>query len=294
MTERSNACARRSAFRAFGENPYRSAAGPYREGVELWLVRDVPAWLVGSVLIVGLPAATLGLDMLLHRKLTHQRLGPHNDVTGVIVSVVGVAYAIVIGLCVVSLWEGYTAAKDNSREAATSLTALVPGGAVFDAEVQQRIRDGVIRYETDIVADWQSRREEGAERRRTADLAELTATVGALQATTEPQRAYIRDAIERIGRAEVYHHDSDAEANDQRMSNVMWFGVLLSTAAIMAMSLFFGLDDGAVRRILLVLVSAVIATNLFLVIEMNYPYYGSFAVTPDAYEQVIEDLRADR
>ena len=92
----------------------------------------------------------------------------------------------------------------------------------------------------------------------------------------------------------MYHHDSDAEANDQRMSNVMWFGVLLSTAAIMAMSLFLGLADGTVRRILLVLSGAVIATNLFLIIEMNYPYYGSFAVTPDAYEQVITDLRMDR
>jgi hypothetical protein len=262
--------------------------------VELWLVRDVPAWLVGLLLIVGLPAVTLGLDVLIHRTLPHKRLGPHNDVTGVIVSVVGVAYAIVIGLCVVSLWEGYTAAKDNSRDEATSLTALVAAGAVFDAQVQQQIRDDVVRYESDIVADWHARLEQGAERRRTADLAELTATIGALQPTTESQRAYIRDAIERIGRAEVYHHDSDAEANDQRMSNVMWFGVLLSTAAIMAMSLFFGLDDGAVRRILLVLSSAVIATNLFLIVEMNYPYYGSFAVAPDAYEQVITDLRMDR
>jgi len=262
--------------------------------VELWLVRDLPAWLVGALLIVGLPAVVLGMDLLIHRALPHQRLGPHNEVTGVIVSVVGVAYAIVIGLCVVSLWEGYTAAKDTSRDEAANLTALVPAGAVFDAQVQRKISDDVVRYETDIVTDWRARREQGAERRRTADLSEITATITTLQPTTESQRAFVREAIERIGRAEVYHHDSDAEADDQRMSDVMWFGVLLSTTAIVAMSLFFGLDDGAVRRILLVLASAVIATNLFLIIEMNYPYYGSFAVTPDAYEQVITDLRRDR
>jgi hypothetical protein len=262
--------------------------------VELWLVRDVPAWLVGTLLIVGLPAVILGLDVVIHRRLPHQRLRPHNEVTGVIVSVVGVAYAIVIGLCVVSLWEGYTAAKDNSRDEAASLTALVPAGAVFGPEVQQRITDDVVRYESDIVTDWQTRRAEGSERRRTADLAELTATIGALDATTEPQRAFVLDAVERIGRAEVYHHNADAEADDQRMSSVMWLGVLLSTAAMIGMSLLFGLDDNALRRVLLVLVGTVIATNLFLIIEMNYPYYGSFAVTPDAYEQVIADLRTDR
>ncbi|GIJ06106.1 bestrophin-like domain [Spirilliplanes yamanashiensis] len=262
--------------------------------MELWLVRDVPAWLVGAVLILGLPAITLGLDAVIHRRLPHQRLGPHNEVTGVIVSVVGVAYAIVIGLCVVSLWEGYTAAKDTSRDEAAQLTALVPAAAVFGPDVQRTISDEVVRYESDIITDWEVRREEGAERRRTADLAGLTATVGALQPVTEPQRAFVRVAVERIGAAEVYHHDSDAEADDQRMSSVMWLGVLLSTAAIMAMSLFFGLADNAVRRILLALSSAVIATNLFLIIEMNYPYYGSFAVRPDAYEQVVEDLRRER
>ncbi|MEV4702904.1 hypothetical protein [Actinoplanes sp. NPDC049316] len=262
--------------------------------MELWLVRDVPAWLVGTVLIIALPAVTLGLDRLIRRTLPHKRLGPHNEVTGVIVSVVGVAYAIVIGLCVVSLWEGYTDAKDNSRDEAANLAALIPAGAVFGPATQQKITDDVIRYESDIVADWHTRREQGPERRRTADLDELTATVGALQATTEAQRAFVLDAVERIGRAEAYHHDSDAEADDQRMSDVMWLGVLLSTAVIIAMSLFFGLDDNMLRRILLVLCSAVIATNLFLIIEMNYPYFGSFAVTPDAYEQVIADLRTGR
>jgi hypothetical protein len=254
----------------------------------------VPAWLVAILLIGGLPAVTLGLDLLIHRRLPHRRLGPHNDVTGVIVSVVGVAYAIVIGLCVVSLWEGYTAAKDNSRDEAANLTALVPAGAVFGTQVQQRITDDVIRYESDIAADWRNRTEQGPERRRTADLGALTATIGALQPTTEAQRAFVLDAVERIGRAEVHHHDADIEADDQRMSGVMWFGVLLSTAAIIAMSLFFGLDDNALRRTLLALSSAVIATNLFLIVQMNYPYYGSFAVAPDAYEEVVTDLRRDR
>lgn len=260
--------------------------------MELWLVRDVPTWLVAVILIGGLPAVTLGLGRLINRRLPHRRLGPHNDVTGVIVSVVGVAYAIVIGLCVVSLWEGYTAAKDSSRDDASNLAALAAASGVFGADVQQRITADVVRYESDVVTDWHVRREEGPERRRTADLGLLTATVGALQPETEAQRAFVLEAVERIAQAEVYHHNADTEANDQRMSGVMWFGVLLSTAAILAMSLFFGLDDNALRRTLLVLCSAVIATNLFLIVQMNYPYFGSFAVSPDAYEEVVADLRA--
>ena len=262
--------------------------------VELWLVRDVPAWLVAAVLIIGIPALTLGLDVLIHRTLPHRRLLQHNEVTGVLVSVVGVAYAIVIGLCVVSLWEGYTDAKNAVREEAASMAALVPASVVFDDATRLAVTDSVIRYESALVDDWEARHQEGAERERTADLREIATLVGSLRPETDAQRAFVHHAVDRVGRAELYHHDSNAEADDSRMSPAMWFGVLVSTAAVLTMCLFFGLDDGFVRRVLLITVSAVIATNLFLVVEMNYPYYGSFAVPPDAYQSVVDELRQER
>lgn len=262
--------------------------------MDLWLVRDVSPWLVGAVLILGLPFLTLCLDMLFHRMMPHARLYQHNEVTGVVVSVVGVAYALVIGLCVVSLWDGYTSAKDTVRDEAASLTALVPNSIVFDAQIQRTVMAEIIRYESDLVNDWQTRLDEGSDRERTADLDRLATFVGNLRPTTDAQRAFMADALQKIGRAEQFHHDNDAEADDQRVSGVMWFGVLTSTAAIISMLLFFGLADTVVRRALLGLASAVIATNLFLIIEMSYPYYGSFAVRPDAYQQVIEDLRRGR
>jgi hypothetical protein len=262
--------------------------------VELWLVRDVPAWLVGIALIVGLPLAVLGLDVLIHRTMSHRRLDPHNAVTGVIVSVVGVAYAIVIGLCVVSLWDGYTAAEDTVRDEAVNLTALVPASAVFDATTQRRITEDIVRYEKDLVTDWNARHDEGLAGDRVADLGRLTGTIGALQPSTEAQKAFVHRAVDAVARAEQYRHESRAEADDQRMADVMWIGVLISTAAILGMCLFFGLSDELLRRILLTLSSAVIATNLFLIVEMNYPYYGSFSVTPTGYERTIAELEQGR
>ena len=122
--------------------------------MELWLVRDVPAWLVGLVAVAGLPAVTLAFDVLVHRRLPHDRLRRHNDVTGVIVATVGVAYAIVIGLCVVSLWEGYKDAQDTVRSEAVSLTPLAAGSAVFGADVQRSVVGEIIRYEQDIIDGW--------------------------------------------------------------------------------------------------------------------------------------------
>jgi len=259
--------------------------------VELWLVRDVPAWLVGMVVVAGLPALTLALDMLVHRRLSHRRLRRHNEVTGVIVATVGVAYAIVIGLCVVSMWEGYKDAQDTVRNEAIALTPMVAGSAVFGADTQRSITAEIVRYEQDIVDGWKDHRGAGADSRRIAQLDRLTRVVGALQPQTEPQRAFVQDALRTVGHAEQLRQQAKAEADDRQMSPVMWIGVLAATTGLLALCPFFGLEDNVVRRILLGLAAAVIATNLYLVVELNFPYYGSFAVDPDAYRTVIENLR---
>ncbi|WP_433062112.1 hypothetical protein [Dactylosporangium sp. CS-033363] len=258
--------------------------------MELWLVRDVPAWLVGLVLVAGLPALTLVWDAVVHRQLPHTRLKRHNEVTGVIVATVGVAYAIVIGLCVVSLWEGYKDAQDTVRQEAVALTPLVPGSVVFGSSAQAQIRAEIVRYQQDIIAGWPAHRNAEPDPRRIADLDHLTSVVAALQPATEAQRAYVVDALRTIGQAEALRQAAKSEADDRQMSPVMWIGVLAATVALLGLCPLFGLDDTSVRRVLLGLAAAVIATNLYLVVEMNFPYYGSFSVGTDAYRAVVAAL----
>jgi hypothetical protein len=257
----------------------------------IWLVRDAPVWLVGGLLIGGLPAAMLGLDALIHRTMPHRRLGRHNAVTGVIVSVVGVAYAVIIGLCVVSLWDGFNDAEHTIRAEAANLTALVPSSAVFGPDAQRRITAEIISYEQDLVNEWSGSERGLPGRRSAADLGRLAELVNTLQPATVAQQSFVDDAIKRIGLGQQLRQQALSEAEHQQMSGVMWLGVLSSTLAILCLCVFFGLDDAALRRVLLILCSAVIATNLFLIVQMNYPYYGTFSVTPASYRQVVKDLR---
>lgn len=256
-------------------------------------MRDVPAWLVGIVLVVGLPVVMLTLDVLLHRAVPHRRLARYNVVTGVIVSVVGVAYAIIIGQCVVSLWAGINEAEDTVSAEAANLAGLVPVSRVFGTATQHLIADEIIRYQRDLVDEWHERQRGEPGSRGSADLDRLVDTVESLRPTTTAQQAFVTLAVDRIDQGRQLRQRSLAEAEDRQMSTVMWIGVLGTTAAILCLCLFFGLDDSVLRRVLLSLSSAVIATNLFLIVQMNFPYYGSFSVTPAGYEQVIGDLRRD-
>jgi len=203
-----------------------------------------------------------------------------------------VAYAVVIGLCVVSLWEGYKDAQDTVRAEAVALTPLIAGSATFGPEVQREVTTEIARYERDIIEGWERHLGERPNARRIADLERLTALIARLEPATEAQRAFVTEAVRTVGQAESLRQAAKSEADDRQMSPVMWLGVLTATVALLALCPLFGLDDPPVRRTLLTLVSAVIATNLYLVVEMNFPYYGSFSVGPDAYRAVLAALGA--
>jgi len=59
---------------------------------------------------------------------------------------------------------------------------------------------------------------------------------------------------------------------------------------VLGLCLTCGVRDGVLRRVLLVGVTATVGINLFLVVELNYPFYGSVSIQPDAYANVVAAL----
>lgn len=257
----------------------------------LWFVRNVPSWLVAVLLIAGLPAVMLGLDRLIHRRMPHRRLGRHNEVTAAVVSTVGVFYGVMISLCVVWLWDGVTEVEETTRAEAANLAALVPASRVFDAATERRVAGAVIEYNTDLVRRWDLRREGHPNAQVTADLHRIVDTIRPLRPTTTAQQSFVEDAVVRLVRAQELRQQSLLEARRQQMSPALWFGVIGMTTMFLVLLLLFGLDDPVLRPSLIVLATGVVAINLFLIVQMNYPYYGTFAVGPDSYRDVLDDLR---
>ena len=65
------------------------------------MVTAVPVWLLGVLLIVGMPAAAVGAQLGIRRTWPHLLEGEHNDVAGFIIAVVGVIYAVLLAFVVI-------------------------------------------------------------------------------------------------------------------------------------------------------------------------------------------------
>ena len=69
---------------------------------------DLPIWLTGLLLIVVLPAVVVAGQAALRRAWPALLEGDHNEVTGFIIAVVGVIYAVLLGFVVIVSWENST------------------------------------------------------------------------------------------------------------------------------------------------------------------------------------------
>jgi hypothetical protein len=240
--------------------------------------------------LVGLPALMLLLQVMVGRIAPHWQRGRHNDVAGVMLSAAVVVYSVAIGLCVVTLWGKLDDAHRATEAEATNLAALAESSRVFDAGVQDRIRDGVIAYNRDVVAGWTLRIRGDSVPAVKADLDALAGVVAGLTPATEAQRAFVDDAVARLARASELRTVAVRSARDQQLPDILWIAVLGGSAVVLALCLTCGVRDGVLRRILLAGVAATVGINLFLVVQLNYPFYGQIRVGPDSYSNVVTEL----
>jgi hypothetical protein len=68
--------------------------------------------------------AAVGGLILVKRLVPPARRQEHNDVAGFIYAVLGVAYAVLLGLMVVAVWQDWQAAKDTATDEANELAAV--------------------------------------------------------------------------------------------------------------------------------------------------------------------------
>jgi len=255
-----------------------------------WLAGEVPEWVAALCFLVVLPTVMVFVQIWLHRRFAQLRNGESNDVAGIMLSAAVVAYSIAVGLCVVTLWGKVDEAHRATEAEATNLLALAGGSGVFGTTAQDQIRDGVIAYNTDVVDHWSERIHGNASEAVRNDLNGLVTTVGALRPETDAQQAFVENAVVRLGRAVELRATSVRLAQEQQLPGVLWIAVLGGSVIVLALSLTCGVRDSTMRGILLAGVTVTVGINLFLVVELNYPFYGDISIGPDSYRDVVATL----
>ncbi|MEU3745689.1 MULTISPECIES: DUF4239 domain-containing protein [Streptomyces] len=251
-------------------------------------------WLVLTLAMAAACAVVLTIVVINHRRIPEDDDPSETpDVIEYMTMMIGVIYAIVLGLAIAGVWEARGAAQETVRQEAQAMHEISARAEVYPLDVRTKIRADVDAYVAYVVdEEWAYMSENG----------ELSEEGTALMEKVRRSVTDYQPADDFEGQAYQPLVDQVAAADDARgargqnagatMPGVVWFGLIIG--ALVTVGLIFTLQIRRTGRELLLagLFSVLIAFLLFLIWDFDAPFGRGISATAtpftDLFPQVTE------
>src|ERR671920_2585388 len=173
------------------------------------------------IVAVATIIAVVGL-VLVQRLVSTERRKEHNDVAGFIYAVVGVSYAVLLGLMLIAVWEQWNEAEVTSTEEANELAGIFWYAHALPQPEGRRIQELARSYAQVVVEEeWPLMEQGGASSKAWDSLDELRGAVLGLDPPTATQQtpysqARYNEVLDHPFRGDVRIHPDALEQDLER------------------------------------------------------------------------------
>ncbi|WP_206503049.1 bestrophin-like domain [Streptomyces chrestomyceticus] len=249
-------------------------------------------WLVLTIAIAAVCAVVLTITVLKQRRIGEDDDPSETpDVIEYMTMMVGVVYAIVLGLAIAGVWEARGAAGDTVRTEAQALHEVSERVRVYPEATRDRIRADVDAYVSYVVhKEWPAMAERGEVTERGGELLDkVRADVTDYRPRDDYESQSYQPLLDQVAAADDARN-ARADSIDPTLPPVVWFGLI--TGAVITIGLIFTLQIRRSARELLMaaLFSALIAFLLFLVWDFDAPFSRGITTAADAFTDLFPDV----
>jgi hypothetical protein len=212
---------------------------------------------------------------------------PHNDVAGFIYAVVGVAYAVLVGLILIAVWEQWEAAKITADDEASEVAEVFWVANRLPQPEGRHIQELARSYAQVVVEEeWPLMEQGKASPKAWVILDDIRDSIQNLDPSTDAQQVLYDQGLERV------HDLSDARRErlleaQEGIPGILWVVMLVGGVVTVGFTYLFGLENTTTHMLMVAGLTLVICLILFTVAALNYPFRGDVRVGPEAFEQVL-------
>ncbi|MEV8328150.1 hypothetical protein [Kitasatospora sp. NPDC056731] len=249
-------------------------------------------WLALAIAMAAACAVVVAVVVLRHRRVgTEKNVDETPDVIDYITMMIGVVYAIVLGLALAGVWEARGAAQDDLFREAQSLQEVSDRAVVYPAEFRDQVRADVDAYVSYVVnVEWEYMRKNGEISDKGTELLDkLRVDVATRPPASELESQSYQPIMDRISQADDARNSRGQNAGPT-MPGVVWFGLI--TGAVVTVGMLFALQIRRTPRELILAgcFSALIAFLLFMIWDFDDPFGRSVSVTTQPFVDLFPSL----
>ncbi|MFJ2770370.1 hypothetical protein [Streptomyces sp. NPDC087300] len=249
-------------------------------------------WLVLTLAMAAACAVVLAVTQLRHRRTGDDYDASETpDVIEYMTMMIGVVYAIVLGLAIAGVWEARGAAQEHVRVEAQALHEVSERARVYPEDVRDQIRADVRAYVSHVVTtEWDTMRKKNElTGRGTELLAHVRHDVTDYQPKSDFEAQAYQPLVDAVAAADDAR-SARADSVGATMPGVVWFGLI--AGGLVTIGMIFALQIRRTRRELILagVFSALFAFLLFLIWDFDAPYSRGIAATAEPFHMMFPGI----
>jgi uncharacterized membrane protein len=251
-------------------------------------------------LVPGLFAVSLFMLASVAGLVLVQRLVPielrkqHNDVAGFIYAVLGIAYAVLLGLVVVAAWEQFQTARNTANREADELAELFWLGHRLPPAEGHRLQELTRSYARVVVdEEWSLMANGESSPRAWALIDEIRLTVQNQDPDTDAEQVLYDQGLERVHDLADARRDRLVEAREG-IPGILWVVLVVGAIVTVGFTYLFGMDSNTTHTLMVALLALVIGLVLFTIGSLEYPFSGAVRLGPDAFNLVLNRFASSK
>jgi hypothetical protein len=212
----------------------------------------------------------------------------HNDVAGFIYAVVGIAYAVLLGLMVVAVWEQYQMARSTAEREASELAELFWLGHRLPPAEGHRLQELARSYAQVVVdEEWPLMARGESSPRAWALIDEIRLTVQNLNPDTAAEQVLYEQGLERVYDLADARRERLVDSREG-IPGILWVVLVAGAIITVGFTYLFGLDDTTTHTLMVAALALIIGLVIFTIGSLEYPFGGDVHLGPDAFELVLK------
>ena len=246
---------------------------------------QIPAGWLACVTTLITVLVACSAHAIVQRIVNHERLSPHNAVTGVVLTVIGTLYAVILGFVVVVVWQGYTMASDVVSSEANALAKVYRLARGVPEPARSTIRRHISDYaQAVLMKEWPLMASTGESDRQTGAIAQEVANeVVNLKPTTNAQTNLQAAMLAALGQF-LDDRRSRLTYLHPRIPGILWGVLIFGGVILLALTFLIGLESRLVQLIMTGALASMIAISIVTVFDLESPLEGANHINPTAWE----------
>lgn len=248
------------------------------------------ALLLAIVIVLSVGFACIG-QMVVHRRFKDRDFVGHNEVGGIMIAVSGTIYAVILGFLTVVAWEHFQEARELVVQESDSDIDVWHTAVGLPATLRDRVRADMSNYAGIMIQrEWPLMRDGRAD----MDAAMITMDAIGAVGTFNPINSGQSNAQAATMQLLTVIHDARQRRVAINAAGVSWFQWLVlfvGAAGIVGFCWLFGLRNPRTHLLMTSIVVAMIASNLVLLFELQYPFRSDIGIGPELWQGAAAHIR---